>query len=461
MSEFRIPRRGDKCTVNGLATAAKYNGTSGIVVKYLPKQERYQIQLHIESEGGGAEKKLLAVKRANIVLREDPQNFGGSAISIHVLVPCHFTDDRRLRQFAQCVESLCQQTDKKYRAFFSISGTDTRRSDAVILLGIFNQATIERSGMRMDWYITIEQEREKKSQFEHYKDLLAISRSVDDSAWLMFLDNDDMYHPERVKHFKGVVASKGSSHEDFDVFWSGGKLLMDSGKLGDAYISLKSIMEGKETLDPYLRVAATMEDNSVLDTGEYFDFCCRTPILTKFFDLTPEVVLKNPFCDVRLMFTFSRICDGARRHRDHEWLMMHYRVRLSDRHQAFVDRDTDRHSNAMAAVDVSDADRELADETGIEALVVATCRKDVEEQVIPWIARDEPNLMEWKKRLTTRMDRDFGHDLGTRLWEETFATYSAHFSDEMAEENRRWCMEGKVPYVVFTEEGDGSMGNIY
>lgn len=59
------------------------------------------------------------------------------------------------------------------------------------------------------------------------------------------------------------------------------------------------------------------------------------------------------------------------------------------------------------------------------------------------------------------MNIDFGNEIGARLWDQTVAKFLSCFSDELAERNKRWCKDGKAPYVVFSEEMDGPAENYY
>ena len=68
--------------------------------------------------------KFLAVKRTNMRTSiADEQDGWDEAAAMHVLVPCHINDERRLAQFLQCAKSLAYQ-DSACRVFVGISGEE-------------------------------------------------------------------------------------------------------------------------------------------------------------------------------------------------------------------------------------------------------------------------------------------------------------------------------------------------
>jgi len=69
--------------------------------------------------------------------------------------------------------------------------------------------------------------------------------------------------------------------------------------------------------------------------------------------------------------------------------------------------------------------------------------------------------MSAREMVASRMDRDFGHNIGSALWEQTCKEFSSYFSDEMIEQNKNWCMEGKAPYVVLNSKADKDLDVCY
>lgn len=146
-----------------------------------------------------------------------------------------------------------------------------------------------------------------KSQFQHYKSLLARSVMIDPNAWLMFLDNDDLYHDGWVKFFQeGIGNRRRENHVVETAFYSGGKLLIDAAKanvkFGDGdndVIQYDQFANLDQELNGLVDVAGSTKENSEKDVQEYFDLCVKSEVLQKFVDATPEGILSHPFCDVR------------------------------------------------------------------------------------------------------------------------------------------------------------------
>ena len=68
-------------------------------------------------------------------------------------------------------------------------------------------------------------------------------------------------------------------------------------------------------------------------------------------------------------------------------------IKLSSKKEGDEDKDEEkRYSNAMMRLNISEADEELSSETGVSAYRIAVWRKEMEERVIQFVARDEENL---------------------------------------------------------------------
>lgn len=467
-NEYRLPTTGERITIQGLVSAAHLNGRQGLVVSYDRDSGRYRIQVLQDDAGAAAggsgtasitppekkqKKRFLAVKPANILLADDHKKKEWDDRLVHVFCPCHTSDNRRHEQFRQCARSLAYQLGR-CRIFVGVGGHDAKwRNKAVDSLRI--AATLPKpAGGHHQWFLVDTQAQEStgshkfncNSQFQHFQALLPISMALNPSAWLMFLDNDDMYHPMRVHWFQSQ-AQKYKDDLKTDGFFSGGKLLIDDKKIrekfGDETVPhLELFLDHDDSLDGIVDVAASADENYEKDVTEYFDFCLRSSVLKRFLSLTPDGILANRFVDVRFSECFGRLTIRECPHPVEEWLLMHYRIRHSDRNQLFLARDTSSRQNAMVAVTVSARDRELSKETGLDVALITFCRKDIEEGAIQMIERDDAGLEHRRMLVVPRMDRDFGHQIGSRLWEETVQQFSSYFSATLSRKNRQWCAAG-------------------
>ena len=431
-NQYRLPTTGEKITIQGLVSAAQHNGKIGRVLKYDKETGRYGIQIEV----GEGKKKQLAIKPTNILLSDDKNKKEWDDRLVHVFVPCHTSDRRRHEQFRQCGRSLAVQVGR-CRIFVSVSGE--LRDEAVGTLRTA-AALPKPVGGHHQWFVM--ETSDQKSQFQHFQSLFPISMALNPCAWLMFLDNDDMYHPFRVRWFQDC-AKKIRDNLKIDGFYSGGKLLIDEMKVQEKFgdddaVNLDLFLNLDDSLNGIVDVAATIEENSEKDVIEYFDYCIRSKVMKKFLSVTPQEILSHPFCDVRFGVCIQQLNTVTRYHPTEEWLLMHYRVRHLDRHQLFLNRDMDSRKNAMVSVTISEEDRALSEETGLDEAMIAFCRKDIEEGAIMMVERDDAGLEHRRKMLVPGLDREHGSEIGTRIWQATWKKFSAYFTAELAKKNRQW-----------------------
>lgn len=445
-NQYRLPTTGERITIQGLVSASHHNGKVGKVMLYDKELHRYKVKLmptEKKKESSNSKATFLSVKPANILLSDDNNKKDWDDRLVHVFIPCHISDYRRHEQFRQCIRSLVVQYGR-CRIFVGVSGeTESFRQNALDTLRTAAALPQKDVSNHHQWFVVTEETETSKSQFQHYQSLLSISMALNPYAWLMFLDNDDMYHPERIHWFQ-ESARKLQDEKSCDGFYCGSKLLIDDKKAREKFgpdnaIALDLFLNLDESLDDIVQVAATEEENHEKDVSEYFDFCIRSSVLNRFISLTPRELLAHLNCDVRFVDCVQKLSIKLRYHPTEEWLLMHYRIRHWDRHQLFLNRDTQTHNNAMMAVSIAKEDRNLADETGIDATVIAFLRKDLEESVIMMVERDDTGLEHRRKMFVPHMDETHGYNIGSRLWEATCEKYSSCFTDDLARKNRQWC----------------------
>mmetsp|Transcript_24665 Transcript_24665/g.53212 ORF Transcript_24665/g.53212 Transcript_24665/m.53212 type:complete len:344 (+) Transcript_24665:278-1309(+) len=290
----------------------------------------------------------------------------------------------------------------------------------------------------------------KKSQFQRYKSILNVSVMMKPNAWLMFLDNDDLYHPFRVKFFQDIIAKR--RHEENEVentFYCGGKLLIDvvkaNAKFGDDIIKYDMFVSHDDELNGIVDVAASAKENEEKDVLEYFDHCVKTEILQRFIDVTPDEILSHQLCDVRFAASLSRPRTKCYEHPRQEWLLMHYRVRGYDRHQRYLDLDLATFTNAMLKIEISEDDRHLEHVTGLKDAKIAFLRRDIEECAIQAVHRDDENVLFMRNRRVPYMDKTYENDIGTLLWDQVMLKLESYYAEEQATKSRDWWIECRIP----------------
>lgn len=181
----------------------------------------------------------------------------------------------------------------------------------------------------------IVQQSERCSQFEHMRAALHAAEQAlrekwsfkpgDEgkrSVWIMFGDDDDLWHPRRAKEFAHSI-SEHPSVDDVGIFVSLARANIEQGQcLPDEEIPSTQeqvdefLQDGRATLlrdDDVCRNwrqqlqevhQATESSLTLIDVPddlelEYFDFYPRLRIVREFFDNTSSTVLANRFCDLR------------------------------------------------------------------------------------------------------------------------------------------------------------------
>lgn len=160
---------------------------------------------------------------------------------------------------------------------------------------------------------------ERKSQFENYKSLVEAFRSNPDMSknpWVVFSDDDDIWHPERIETFTKACYTVDTHHSyidniDCQVYAESTKCAIDK-----AVTSAKDVNRLFET-----RIA------TIVDGSNYVTNCVRFERLSFFIDNATKELLSCPFADVRFKAFLSS--DGCLigKQNDSNWM---YYYRASD-----------------------------------------------------------------------------------------------------------------------------------
>jgi len=425
LKDYTVPSIGDKFIVRGLVSASELNGKGGIVRRYDPKTGRYQVEIaHRDTP--------VAMKRENLALSEikSPPSRNGTAM--HVLIPCHVQDDHRVKRFNQCLESLASQSVPKFSVFIGLSGKPACRNQAMKLI-----RTMAEKKPLVNWFV-LDDGVEERAQFEHYRRLLEISILANPNAWLMFLDNDDMFHPARVSSFKEFVTSPGMIQHKCPVFKCQGKLLLNSEKVGQDGVNFADIM----ALDKPLQELTIMDTEGGTVDNEYFDYGVQTSVLKRFMELTPLGITSHCNCDCRFAQSLMRLCMLGWHKNPVSWIA-HYKVSQEAKNLAVLNGDIATYNNhASMSVKLSVEDHELARKFSLGTGRIAMHRRGVEEKVIQMYARNEKAERESKQEMIA-LFRQIGHpDLGQILWGQTCEQFASHFSKKMVQQNKTWWSTG-------------------
>lgn len=404
------------------------------MVAYHMETQRYEIE--VDGEPG-----TKAIKRCNLeLLPPSPQS--SASPRVHILVPCHVASFRRLALFIRCARSVASQTVGGFSVFVGLSGPDEFRSRATAAL------TVLASKCPNSRWILQDDAVEARAQFQHLRHLLALSdqESAESAeAWLMFLDNDDMFHPRRVETFQAIILDPDRPPGPFSVPC---KLLLDDTVGVDEGTMDKLISSGQdfdkwrsdEALSRKLTVAGA-ENVEALDAEEYFDFCVPASVLRNFMELTPVEITSSPWCDLRFAAALEHFC--ALEPIDVEglpWLLAHHKTRMCAKKIAFDNAEglhTFDQASMMAPQTTHDAEL-AAKYRCLQPGQVAMCRGRIESTVIQYCTWCPEGAAKLRRRAVGELDSAYGKGLGDELWECATATFEGHFSRSLTERNRAW-----------------------
>mmetsp|Transcript_32005 Transcript_32005/g.91866 ORF Transcript_32005/g.91866 Transcript_32005/m.91866 type:complete len:1197 (+) Transcript_32005:140-3730(+) len=176
------------------------------------------------------------------------------------------------------------------------------------------------------------QQSQRRSQFQHLgfaltaaeaqlRDRWASEAADADkrSIWVMFGDDDDLWHPRRIATFIHTMQSHPSL-DSVGIFATFARANVEGNELAAGELMPTSVLEvdnflvdGRATLNSEEADASSwLETWNKAGEGraellmpdglnlEYFDFCPRLRILREFFDVTAPELLAHRFCDLRL-----------------------------------------------------------------------------------------------------------------------------------------------------------------
>ena len=327
--------------------------------------------------------------------------------------------------------------------FVSLSGSLRGGNGECSMIESLRALADENPAIR--WHV-LDDGHEQRSQFEHLDDMLEASMELCSSAWLMFLDNDDLWHPWRVSVFHEVLSQRiaGEGGAPFSIPC---KLLLnnitepDHGKLGQLICGYDDFNAWKE--DPVLASHITeVSGPHDEDCDEFFDYCVPTSVFRDFMRTTPALIKAHTCCDLRFDALLRLITDDDQvgLGQDVPWLMAHHTVTQDVRSQCFRAAATaplgsinDRESMSVSS---GPEDAELVSRFGLSLTPeqVAIARKHVESIVIQHIGCDdefqsEHDRQHEESRSAVVADIDRSHKspgFGEALWTQSCVLFELY-----------------------------------
>mmetsp|Transcript_3058 Transcript_3058/g.6716 ORF Transcript_3058/g.6716 Transcript_3058/m.6716 type:complete len:362 (+) Transcript_3058:278-1363(+) len=345
----RLPTAGETVELKYLISSPHLNGKRGEISTYVSdpdRQHRYRVNIILED----GTRQIIAVNPQSISLlhsQHDSSAGSGPGSSIrgddsfyycqdwdiaHVLIPCHVDSERRCAQFRQCVRSLSRQVGR-CRIFVCVSGPPKFREAALDTLRMAAVSFDKEMGGRHHQWVVIEEETtgadvsENEAQWQRWKSLLSASMDIQPNAWLMFLENCDMYHPLRVQFFHEKIKNMRENDIYGKAFSVGGGVLindvMAKTMFGtDNALPVELFLNGDDSLRGVIEIASTPETNGKGDTLEYFDYCVQPHFFREFL----ESMSHRPTCKQGFLDALTNVTPTPPhfRHTDQNWLYVHY-----------------------------------------------------------------------------------------------------------------------------------------
>lgn len=369
-------------------------------------------------------------------------------IKFHILIPCHIASDRRMRLFFQCLLSVMTQKnyDKEYEVFVGVSGPLEYRKLVIELI-----QNVEHKNPNITFHIS-DTKKEQFPQMEHFRHLVKKSANRNSNAYILFLDNDDMFHPLRLAAFEDAYINlglpSGSPMPLSCKLLLNENVSLEEGKLsnlckdGDSFYWRNSW-----NLRRKIQWAPTSKCDD-MDATEYMDFMVPTRIMQKFFRVTPVSITSHKFCDLRLLAILERICPIEVIDNPHfPWLLAHYKTSWDTKLENFDTHGSGRtiSSNTLEQASVG---RFKANKRDIDLSKrfrhlspgqISIMRGHLESLVIQYIGWNAPALDDVKFSKIMEINRCHGPGIGDSLWRQVESDMRNLFKrDEMRNSRLAW-----------------------
>ena len=213
----------------------------------------------------------------------------GDGCVLAVLLASHVSSKKRLRYLSFLLNSIAEQVEQVEGLYVSWYAIDEA-------LACATQELLSRTVLPLR-VRTMRQAR-RLSQYQHFrKALTAFERDRGGNstvpAWLLFTDDDDLWHPQRVRLTRracSAVTASGPSAARSEV------CALSFGVY--AYPLDEAAREAKGPADVD-RLIASRQAGLWLGSSEIFQYAVRPAFLARFLCETPAAVLDHSLCDVR------------------------------------------------------------------------------------------------------------------------------------------------------------------
>ena len=208
-------------------------------------------------------------------------------IKIYAFIASHISASKRLENFMDTLSSIYRQTILPIELHVALSYTTDEEKDLEDKIKKLNHPVLR-----------LHLENKKLSQFENYQRLSNIDNIRDDD-WVMFSDDDDIWHPSRVHEYANCI---GVFHDQPNVSSVSGYHCIHLFNT-EGYITKLKINDKDSTPEDVDKIAAQNKLKMTMSPegkGDYVIYCVRYRLFKDFFKMLPytHVNLKHHQCDM-------------------------------------------------------------------------------------------------------------------------------------------------------------------
>lgn len=300
--------------LHSLVGRPELNGRIGRAVSYDAEKGRVGVQLD-------GEKKPIAIKPANLNIAPEADS---RSCTLVAMLATHISSQARLFNFGQCIKSIAQSSrlPQIVAVSFSAATEELGKLTAQVIKQL--EASLEGEAV-----VLSKMHAEPRSQFEHFH---CLEQELEElgarfpgpgqmgesiaSSWVIFSDDDDLWHPHRSAVYAQQIDEVGADPEVRAIVcpW---------------YATPTPGVAGKpsaqrrprwDEVDMFLEREKAMVHTSTPPTAgsaeehvdeEYWMYAVRYGSLQRFFAQATGGLLASPFCDVAFR-AFVRRIGGSR-----------------------------------------------------------------------------------------------------------------------------------------------------
>lgn len=266
--------------VFGLKSAKDLNGKIGSLGQFHSQKQRVEVLF----EDGSS--KLVKPECMRRIVAETY-----TKINIVALCAVHIHDESRCRGLENCLRTIRQQSSPPDLLLIGWSAGDasTRTATAQFFQEMMETKVINNEPSSVEGC---------SSQFQHFQRLLQDPRLSTlacngKATWIVFSDDDDLWHPERVYSYRHVIETMATLPDDRDVrSMSHAQICPGVREIASSFFHSEVMLQ-----DGLAKRVVGAED----DRLEYFDYALRLDLMQDFFEWISSGLLEHKFCDRALL----------------------------------------------------------------------------------------------------------------------------------------------------------------